>query len=664
MRDAIDAQSLTHVSERRGDIEGLRALAVGLVVAYHYGIDQLAGGFVGVDVFFVISGFLITKLLIDEANRTGKISLSNFWARRIRRIVPMSFTVIVVTVIAGLYLLNSEQTRQLAVVALGAMGFSANFVLYFTTEAYLSGVTLPSPLQHYWSLAIEEQFYLIWPLIFLGAVKIYAKYWKVLLAFFVVVIGLASLTFSIVTTSSNPSAGYYFPHTRLWELLAGAGLALVGTNIFRVPTSLRAVVGWIGLGSIIWSAVSFNSQTVFPGAAALVPVLGTIAIIAAGGAQWGPAKLLSVAPAKRIGAWSYSLYLWHWPIFILTEYRFGTPSGWTMLLLLSATILLSAATYSMIEQPFRKHQWLSARSVRTLTAGVLAIAVGLGSGVVVLATSNQSEAPLNDVVSTETPFQVRPPTSDGTQQLPKLERTENAVIALLLGDSTMAALRWFEQGSVAISGFSYILDAESCRKISDPSCAGREKRTPKTAVQAVTDFEGPLDYIVFMGGYDSSVRRFEGELQDFMQVARAKGAKMILLDFKESLKFPAPGSSGKRSVYAEFNEILREVTAKSQTNDLFLVQWNLFSAGKPSWFRRDGIHLNLEGAVALGWLISHAVANVADNKCPFTDTYPCTIPTALDPGYDLMKIFNVTNTKTKCYEDGLSRERTCTTVDR
>jgi peptidoglycan/LPS O-acetylase OafA/YrhL len=652
------------MSARRGDIEGLRALAVGLVIAYHYGLDQLPGGFIGVDVFFVISGFLITKLLIDEANQTGKISFSNFWARRIRRIVPMSFAVIVVTVIAGLYLLNSEQARQLTTVALGAMGFSANFVLYFTTEAYLSGVALPSPLQHYWSLAIEEQFYLIWPLVLFGALKISPKHWKAILAFFVVVIGLASLTFSIVTTSSNPSAGYYFPHTRIWELLAGAGLALAGANIFRVATLSRAIVGWIGLGSIIWSAVSFNSQTVFPGAAALVPVIATTAVVAAGGAQWGPSKLLSIAPAKRIGAWSYSLYLWHWPVLILTEYRFGTLSGWTKLLLLGATILLSAATYSMIEQPFRRHRWLSARSGRTLVAGTVAIAIGLSSGVVVFATSNQSEAPLNDVASTETPLQVEPTPIDTTQQLPKLERTENAVNALLLGDSTMAALRWFEQGSVGLSGFSYILDAESCRKIADPSCAGREKRTPKTAVQTVADFEGPLDYIVFMGGYDSSVKRFNDELQSFIQEAKANGLKVIFLDFKESLEFPAPGSKGKRSIYAEFNDILREVVAKNQTNDLFLVEWNLFSSGRSNWFRRDGIHLTLEGAVALGWLISHAVANVADNKCPFTDTYPCTIPAALDPGFDLMKIFDVTSTKTKCYEDGLSRERVCTTVDR
>ena len=135
--------------KRRSDIEGLRALAVLLVVAYHFRIGPFTGGFIGVDVFFVISGFLITKLLIDEADRDKRIQLSDFWARRIRRIIPMSLLVVMVTVIAGLYMLEPGRARELATVALGAIGFSANIVLYFTTDTYLSGVTPPSPLQHY-----------------------------------------------------------------------------------------------------------------------------------------------------------------------------------------------------------------------------------------------------------------------------------------------------------------------------------------------------------------------------------------------------------------------------------------------------------------------------------------------------------------------------------
>ncbi|MEK7411417.1 MAG: acyltransferase, partial [Actinomycetota bacterium] len=252
-------------SQRRTDIEGLRALAVLLVVAYHAGVAQFPGGYIGVDVFFVISGYLITKLLIDEAARDGNIHLSHFWARRIRRIIPMSLLVVVVTVIAGLFMLEPGRVRELSTVALGAVGFSANFVLYFTTDNYLSGVTPPSPLQHYWSLAIEEQFYLVWPLILFVVIKLGRSHWKEWLAGIVVVLGGGSLIYSIVITSSHRELGYYMPHARIWEILAGAGLAILGAHVFKIPVWLRATIGWLGLTFILWSAVSFTSGTVFPG---------------------------------------------------------------------------------------------------------------------------------------------------------------------------------------------------------------------------------------------------------------------------------------------------------------------------------------------------------------------------------------------------------------
>jgi len=659
-------------SQRRSDIEGLRALAVLLVVAYHYGIEQFAGGFIGVDVFFVISGFLITKLLIDEADRDGKVRLSNFWARRIRRIIPMSLLVVVVTVIAGLYMLEPGRARELATVALGAVGFSANFVLYFTTDTYLSGVTPPSPLQHYWSLAIEEQFYLVWPLILFGVIKFGRTYWKAWLAGLVVVIGGASLAFSIVTTPSNPGAGYYFPHARIWEILAGSGLALFGVRILRLPTWLRAIIGWLGLGTIIWSAVSFNSETIFPGSAALFPVLGTVAVLVAVGTSWGPEKLLSIAPAQHIGAWSYSLYLWHWPVLVLVEARFGTPSGLAKLWLVIASVLLSAATYTYVEQPTRRHQWLISRPWRSLTAGAVAIAVGLTAGVVVFAVAPRLDTRSEALATIAVPSEneptsgglVRPSTKIAVSTSTTVMRARNEVDVLLLGDSTMAALRWYEQGAVGLVGFNYVLDVESCRKIADWPCFGREFRTPKNAVRALEEFEGPLDYVVLMAGYDSSVNRMNDELNRIINAARTKNVKLIFLDFTESLKFPAPGSRGKRSVYADFNEILRDVVAKDGTNNLVIVNWNSFSSGRASWFRRDGIHLTIEGALALGWFISHVVANVADNSCPFTENYPCAIPAMIDPRIDLMNRFNVVYTETKCYEDGAKRKRVCTQDDR
>jgi len=215
-------------------------------------MTQFSGGFVGVDVFFVISGFLITKLLIDEATCDGNIRLSNFWARRIRRIIPMSLLIVVVTVIAGLFMLEPGRARELSTVALGAIGFCANFVLYFTTGNYLSGVTPPSPLQHYWSLAIEEQFYLIWPLIIFAVVKLGRTRWKMWLAGVVAVLGGGSLLYSILITPSRPELGYYMPHSRFWEILAGAGLALLGAHLLRIPERFRAVIGWLGLSFILW----------------------------------------------------------------------------------------------------------------------------------------------------------------------------------------------------------------------------------------------------------------------------------------------------------------------------------------------------------------------------------------------------------------------------
>ena len=652
------------MSQRRGDIEGLRALAVLLVVAYHYGVGQLGGGFVGVDVFFVISGFLITKLLIDEAGRDGNIHLSHFWARRIRRIVPMALLVVVVTVIAGLFMLEPGRARELATVALGAVGFSANFVLHFTTDTYLSGVTPPSPLQHYWSLAIEEQFYLVWPLILFVVIKFGRTRWKSWLAGVVAVMGGASLVFSIVTASRR-GAGYYLPHARAWEILAGAGLALIGAHILRVPAWLRTIIGWLGLLFIVWSAISYNTETPFPGSAALLPVLGTVAVLAAVETSWGPQKILCIAPAQHIGAWSFSLYLWHWPVLILVEARFGTQSGWAKLGLAIACVLLSMASYNFVEQPVRRHQWLLFSPWRSLTAGAVAIAVGLTGGLVLFAAapgldarSEVFAAPTSEVLP-NSGGSVHPSARVNVSTSTIVTTSRKKVDVLLLGDSTMASLRWFEQGTVSLSGFSYTLDVESCRRIADASCYGREKRTPKNAVRTLEEFSGALDYVVLMAGYDSSVKRVGNEFKRFIEATRAKDVKLIIMTYKESLKYPSPGSRGRRSIYADFNEILRDVVAKDGSDDLIIADWNAFSWGNVKWFRPDGIHLTIEGTVALGWFISQVVASVADNPCPFTENYPCAFPEKIDPRINLMTEFNVEDTKIQCYEDGKSRKRVC-----
>ncbi|MEK7410645.1 MAG: hypothetical protein AAB327_04550, partial [Actinomycetota bacterium] len=180
-----------------------------------------------------------------------------------------------------------------------------------------------------------------------------------------------------------------------------------------------------------------------------------------------------------------------------------------------------------------------------------------------------------------------------------------------------------------------------------------------SAVRALNDFEGPLDLVVLMAGYDSSLKRVGDELRSFISAAHVRDVKLIILNFKESLKFPSPGSRGKRSIYADFNEILRDVVAEEGSSDPIIADWNSFSWGKVDWFQKDGIHLKVEGAVALGWFISNAVASVSDNPCPFTENYPCPLPVMIDPRIDLMEEFNVTDTETQCYEDGANRKRVC-----
>lgn len=644
---------------KRADIEGLRAIAVGLVVAYHAGVEPLSGGFVGVDVFFVLSGFLITKLLLDEVTREGTISLRGFWARRMRRIVPMSLVVVVATVVAGLFMLEPGRTRELGAVALGAIGFCANIVLYATSGEYLAGVMAPSPLQHYWSLAVEEQFYVVWPVLVLLAAKVGRRRWRGVVGV-VITLGLAaSLATSIMLTPIDPGGGYYLPHSRAWELLVGAGLALLADRVALGSRHVRAVLGWIGLAAIVAASTVFDATTVFPGSAATVPVLGAFAVLMAGGTSWGPEVVLRAKPLQHLGAWSYSLYLWHWPLLLLVETQFGARPWWVTASIVVGAVGLSGLTYHFFENPIRFHSWLVARPWRSLTAGFAAVAVALGGASVVYAVAPRLDAtaptfaaPVVQVVDVA-PTTTVPPSPMGT--LPP--RTD--VDVLLLGDSTMAALRWFEDGAVALSGFDWTLDAESCRSLTGPSCEGREERVPTNALDALAAHEGPLDLVILMAGYHGYPSTIAAELRSVADAVRDRGARLVVVSFKESLRFPEPGSKGQRSVFSVFNERLRELVAEEAYAGVGIADWNRFSYSAPEWFRPDGIHLNLEGTVALGWYLSHVVAASTDNPCPFASVHPCPVPEEVDTSVDWLERFGVTATEAHCYEDGKERRRTC-----
>jgi hypothetical protein len=312
---------------------------------------------------------------------------------------------------------------------------------------------------------------------------------------------VASLITSVLITKGHPGAGYYLPYSRFWEISAGALLALAGSRFDKIPNMARAVGGWIGLVAIITSAVIFSESTVFPGYAALLPVVATVFVLVAGSAKFGPVSLLSLEPMQSLGARSYSLYLWHWPLLVLIEARFGTPSAWGKAWIVVAALVLSAISYRVIEQPVRHNTWLSANSVRSLGAAGLALSLSFSAVVVLFAVSPRIDAGSLALAETELASEAgiegsTDAASNGLGVLPEVK----PVNVLLLGDSTLAALRWYEDGAKSLKGFSYTLDAESCRRISEWSCYGREYRTPSNVVTALNEFDKPIRFDCAYGG--------------------------------------------------------------------------------------------------------------------------------------------------------------------
>jgi peptidoglycan/LPS O-acetylase OafA/YrhL len=381
---ASNVQGQAAVSDRfRPDIEGMRAVAVGLVVLYHCFHAPFTGGFVGVDVFFVISGFLITNLLLHENTRNARISISRFYARRVRRILPAATLVVLATVLATYYWLGFIAGNQIADDAKWTAVFTANIHFGLLGTDYLGSQLPPSPLQHMWSLGVEEQFYLVWPGLFLVLVLLVRgeRHRNALAATLLGIIG-ASLAWSVIQTRSNGTWAYFSPFTRAWELALGALVAVLATVAARVrPSWLIELLSLCGIGGIVVSALVFNSSTHYPGSAVALPVISTALLIATGCAN--PRTLvgraLAVRPMQWIGARSYSLYLWHWPFLTIAAEYLGhglsaTQNTGLLLLALAAT----AITYRLVENPVRHAHVLARRTGLTLAIGAILIIVTVG----------------------------------------------------------------------------------------------------------------------------------------------------------------------------------------------------------------------------------------------------------------------------------------------
>lgn len=369
LREESVAGSPRHVERRtsrrgfRPDIEGLRAVAVIAVVLYHAGIPGVSGGYIGVDVFFVISGFLITGLLFREVTTTNTVALGRFYGARARRLLPAAAIVGAITAIGAAAVLPPLQARGVfldgiaSALYVGNYRFALHGTDYLTTDA-------PSPFQHYWSLGVEEQFYLVWPVLIIavawsarripllrGAAQRPAPYAVVL-----AVVAAASLAAGALWTHTSPSWAFFSLPTRAWELAAGGLVALSIRQWRRLSLLTASIAGWGGLALILLTCTQLGAHTPYPGTEALLPVLGTALIIGGGAVTGGlgPGRLLCRPAMRAIGRISYSWYLWHWPVLLLMPALLGEPAG--LPARLSATAVsagLAVITLHLVENPGR-----------------------------------------------------------------------------------------------------------------------------------------------------------------------------------------------------------------------------------------------------------------------------------------------------------------------
>lgn len=355
----------------RRDIDGLRAVAVLAVVLYHFGVPGVTGGFVGVDVFFVISGFLITSIIWRE-RETGRFSFQDFWARRARRILPALIVMMFSSLVIGWFLLAPKDYAELGRSISNQAIFISN--LYFMRQdGYFESASDMKPMLHTWSLSVEEQFYILFPLL-LGVLSSRLKQWRS--ALFVLL--LVSFVASVWAVSREPEKAFFLLPMRAWELLAGSMLAVMPARNTRISPLMAQLVSLLGLGLILMAIVSYDDSTAFPGAAALLPVLGVVGLIWANGQHPTLAgRLLGSRVMVGIGLISYSWYLWHWPVLVFGKYAsvFGL-APWMLAVLGVLSLVLGYGSWRFVEGPFRERRLLPGN--RSMLATGLLVLIGLG----------------------------------------------------------------------------------------------------------------------------------------------------------------------------------------------------------------------------------------------------------------------------------------------
>jgi peptidoglycan/LPS O-acetylase OafA/YrhL len=380
-------------------LDGVRALAVLAVLLFHAGVRQLSGGFLGVDAFFVLSGFLITSLLLAELARNGKIALAAFWLRRARRLLPALVVVLAVVALLARTLAGDEELTFIRGDALAALAYVANWRMIFRGTDYFAQTAAPSPLQHTWSLGIEEQFYLCWPLIVLGVMVFAARRGRaVLLALAVAGAAGSAIAGALLFRDGDVGRAYFGTDTRAQALLIGCALALAlktprARMVTRTVSTAAAVLG-LGVIAMLWAYADGTDAWLYrggltAGGLAVAAVLWHVTIVPAGPLS----RALSVAPLVAIGKISYGVYLWHWPLFqLLNGDRTGLAGAKLIMLRITAALVVATLSYWVIERPFRRGvrrpAWLAGR--RAAIAGATAFAVVVAGTVMTVLSGTRS----------------------------------------------------------------------------------------------------------------------------------------------------------------------------------------------------------------------------------------------------------------------------------